>query len=832
MLPRPPETYAFPSYIRIEGARHHNLKDISVAIPRHAFTVITGVSGSGKSTLAFDIVFAEGQRRYVESLPTYVRQFLKLYEQPEVDIIKGLPPTVAIEQRTSLAGPRATVGTLTEVYHYLRLLFARVGIPYCPKCGQKLARAEKEAFIATVLEQFAGEEAIFLAPKIRRRKGFHRPILEKAAKAGYHLVRIDGRLREIPPIPDLSRFREHTIEIATGKIKISPAKSSQIATLLLKAFCEGRGEALLIGPQKELVLNEKAFCVRCGLSLPEPDPLLFSFNTKAGACEHCDGLGRIGERPCPSCQGSRLNALALSFRLGGLNIAEVSRLSAKEAISFLKDLDFSGKEAEIARPLIQEMLAKLSFLVEVGLGYLSLDRAGDTLSGGEAQRVRLAAQLGSNLTGVCYVLDEPTIGLHPRDNAMLVRALKQLKEKGNTVIVVEHDEETMMAADWIIDLGPGGGKKGGEIIFQGPFKEIFKAEKSLTAQVLTDAARYQTTSQKRKPEKFLKLERALARNLKNINVDIPLGLLVVVTGVSGAGKSSLVMDVLYENLKRKLEERPLKGLKDLKGWENIRRTVVVDHSPIGRTPRSTPATYLGLMDRIRTLFAGTKEARARGYTASRFSFNIEEGRCPHCKGQGLLKVEMKFLPEVYITCDVCQSARYNEETLKVLYKGKNIAQVLSMSMAEACHFFEGVAELYQALKLLCDLGLDYLTLGQPSPSLSGGEAQRLKLAREFIKGKRGGTLYILDEPTTGLHIADVAKLLNLFHALIDKGNTVLVIEHNLDVIKEADWIIDLGPEGGDQGGEVLFTGPPDELIDQGTHTAKALREFVEKGPYS
>ncbi|WP_457755993.1 excinuclease ABC subunit UvrA [Thermodesulfatator indicus] len=818
------------TYIEVIGARHHNLKNITVKIPRRSFTVITGVSGSGKSTLAFDIIFVEGQRRYLESLPSYIRQFLKLYEQPEVDLVAGLPPTVAIEQRTSQAGPRTTVGTLTEIFHYLRLLYARASEPFCPECGEKLGFAHLETILAKLLERYTGKQALVLAPKVRRRKGFHRPVIERALKAGKALVRIDGHLREIPPVPDLSRYREHTIEVVIGEVVISKTAKGQLEVLLKEAFSEGQGEAVLLVEDEEIILNEKAFCERCRLSLPEPDPLLFSFNTKAGACPHCGGLGRIDEKTCSFCQGTRLNKTARAFRLHGLDLGSLGELSIKEAIAFLEGLKFSGKKEMIARPIVREIVAKLGFLAEVGLSYLSLNRSGDTLSGGEAQRVRLAAQLGSNLTGVCYVLDEPTIGLHPRDNALLVKALYRLKEKGNTVIVVEHDEETMRAADWIIDLGPGGGKRGGQVLFAGPFPEIFKVEGSLTAKALKDPERYRLTSRERKPSLFLHLKGASARNLKNIDVDIPLGALVVVTGVSGAGKSSMVMEVLFENLKRLEKGLPLLHLLELKGTENLRRTVVVDHTPIGRTPRSTPATYVGIMDHIRKLFAATPRARAKGFGASRFSFNLSEGQCPHCKGQGQLKVEMKFLPEVYIPCSVCRGARYNEETLTVRYKGKNIAEVLSMTMAEAYEFFKAVPNLAEPLKTLCDLGLDYLTLGQPSPSLSGGEAQRLKLASEFIKGKRGGTLFILDEPSTGLHPADVKKLLNLFHGLIEKGHTVLVIEHNLEIIKEADWVIDLGPEGGPRGGRLLFSGPVKDLLKGNTHTAYALKEFLKISP--
>ncbi len=815
--------------IKLIGARHHNLKDLEVEIPRQALVVITGVSGSGKSTLAFDIIFAEGQRRYLESLPAYVRQFLKLYEQPEVDLITGLPPTVAIEQRTSQAGPRSTVGTLTEIYHYLRLLYARLGQPRCPQCGRPLSLARLEDLVQLVKEHFAGAEVMILAPKVRRRKGFHRPLFEAALRAGRPFVRVDGRLLEIPPLPELSRFREHTIEIGLGRIKVSSKEG--LARLLEEALEEGKGEALVLSPEEELLLSSRAFCPACNQFLPQPDPLLFSFNTKAGACPRCEGLGRIGEgEECPVCGGSRLRPEARAFYIDNLDIASLCALPAEEILDFLDHLCFQGRQAQIAAPILKEAQAKLAFLCEVGLGYLSLDRAGDTLSGGEAQRVRLAAQLGSNLTGVCYVLDEPTIGLHPRDNRLLIKALRQLQEKGNTVIVVEHDEETMRAADWIIDLGPGGGQKGGEIVFAGDFEALLKAQGSATATALKDTQRYRLLPPKRQPETYLTLKGARFRNLKGLDVAIPWPSLTVVTGVSGSGKSTLIMEILYENLQRVLHGRKeLFHLQELTLPEGLNRAVVVDHTPIGRTPRSTPATYVGLMTRIRALFAALPEARAKGFGPGRFSFNVAEGRCEACKGQGQLRVEMKFLPEVYVTCEMCGGKRYNEETLLVRYRGKTIADVLAMTMAEAREFFARVPSLAEPLEVLCNLGLDYLTLGQPSPTLSGGEAQRIKLAAEFIKGRRPGTIFILDEPTTGLHLADVAKLLELLHNLVERGHTVVVIEHHLDVIKEADWIIDLGPGGGPKGGELLFQGSPEELLAQNTPTAQALREFLAQG---
>ncbi len=821
--------------ISLEGARHHNLRDISLEIPRGKLTVVTGISGSGKSTLAFDIIFAEGQRRYIESLPAYVRQFLKLYEQPDVDLLSGLPPTVAIEQRTSRAGPRSTVGTLTEIYHYLRLLYARAGVPHCLRCGKRLSRAEPDEILALVMNKFQGEEVCLMAPKVRMRKGFHRPVLEAAARAGFSLVRIDGELREIPPIPGLSRFREHTIEVGVAQVLVGRERINELRQALSLAMEEGGGECIILAEDRELLVSRRLLCPECRVSLPAPDPLLFSFNTKTGACPRCQGLGELEGKQCPRCQGTRLRPEALSFRIGGLDIGALCTMPAGEAMSFLESLEFREGSTGPAPILRDEATFRLSFLCEVGLSYLPLSRGGHTLSGGEAQRVRICSQLGSNLSGVCYILDEPTIGLHPRDNRQLLKALSALRDRGNTVIVVEHDETCLKAADFVVDLGPGGGKEGGKVVYAGGVQGLLAAEDSVTARVLQDRRRYRISSRERHPERFLELTGASARNLKGIDVRIPLASLTVVTGVSGSGKSTLVMEVLHRNLehllarggKARKQAAELKYLRDLKGLQGLSRVLVVDHSPIGRTPRSTPATYVGLMGHIRNLFAGLPESRARGWKPGRFSFNTRGGRCEACKGHGRLRVEMKFLPEVYVPCEVCRGDRYDEETLSVRYKGKNIAQVLGMTMAEAREFFRAVPSLAKGLGVLCDLGLYYLTLGQASPSLSGGEAQRIKLAAEFVKGGVGNTLYILDEPSTGLHIADVTRLMDLVHALVDRGDTVLVIEHNLEVIKEADWIIDLGPEGGDDGGCLLFQGPPSGLIKEDTYTARALRDFIQ-----
>ncbi|OAQ21757.1 excinuclease ABC subunit UvrA [Thermosulfurimonas dismutans] len=816
--------------ISVRGARHHNLKNLALDLPREKLIVVTGVSGSGKSTLAFDLLFAEGQRRYLESLPAYLRQFVKLYEEPEVDLISGIPPTVALEQRSSRPGPRSTVGTITDILPYLRLLFSRLGQAHCPRCERPLTRLSREAILQRILAELSGRRVKVLSPRVRRRKGFHRPVFERALSAGYREVRVDGRFITMPPFPELSRFREHTIEVVVGETEVSRSAERELRKLLFLALEAGRGEAVIWHEEGELFVSERLSCGECGVSLPEPDPLLFSFNTRAGACPECNGLGETDGEVCSACNGTRLRPEALAFRIGGRNIAELSDLPVSELIDFLRRLKFSGREAEIAKPILREVLARLKFLVEVGLPYLSLSRPGESLSGGEAQRVRLSAELGSNLTGVAYILDEPTVGLHPRDTEKLLAALRRLRDRGNTVIVVEHDEETILAADLVVDLGPGGGRRGGEVVYFGSPEGLSETKNSVTAKVLADRSRYRLSGKGRKPESFLTVHGASLYNLKEVTVRFPLRALTVVTGVSGSGKSTLITEVLYRSLQNLLSGKggPV-GARRLEGYEELRRVLQVDHSPIGRTPRSTPATYVGFMTEIRRLFAGTREARARGYTESRFSFNVEVGRCPACKGQGIIRVEMKFLPEVYQVCEVCGGARFNEETLNIRYKGKNIAEVLAMTFEEARDFFSAVPQVRRPLEILCDLGLDYLTLGQPSPTLSGGEAQRVKLATEFVKGGRGGTLFVLDEPSSGLHIADVQKLMRLLHGLVDQGNTVVVIEHNLEVIKEADWIVDLGPEGGEAGGQVLYEGPPEGLIALETPTAEALRRYLAQG---
>ncbi len=836
------KTEGAPDGIRIKGATHHNLKDVTLEIPRNSLVVFSGVSGSGKSTLAFDVVFAEGQRRYVESLSTYIRQFIKIFERPEAESIQGVPPTVAIEQRMSQAGPRSTVATLTEIYHFLRLLYARVAEPFCPQCKRRLWAKGLDEMVAALLQEMRGQEVTILAPKLRRRKGFHKGLLEKARQAGYSKARINGQVVELEPLPRLSRYQEHTIEVVVGSLRMISGQARRLRELLRRAFLEGGREAVVVSGQEERFLSEQYFCPSCNKGMAAPDPLLFSFNTRAGACERCQGLGRTETgRPCPACRGSRLNKEALGYRIEGLNIAELCAKPAKDALAFLKGLRFEASDALVAQPLLDECKRKLEFLVDLGLDYLSLDRSGETLSGGEAQRIRLASELGSNLTGVAYILDEPTIGLHPRDNQRLVEALRKIKARGNSILVVEHDEDMVRGADWVIDLGPGGGEYGGEIIYQGPPHGLKKDSRSVTGQALSDATRYAITSKTRVSHDSpgIWIRGARARNLKGIDVFIPLGALVCVTGVSGSGKSTLVEDVVLENLgqgRTRGRSRP-KNCLGLEGRDLINKAVVVDHSPIGRTPRSTPATYIGVMSHIRALMAGLPESRARGWAAGHFSFNVEGGRCSACKGQGVLKVEMKFLPQVFVKCETCDGKRYGYETLEVKYKGKDISEILDMTFTEAAEFFSPVPNLFKPLKVIEDLGLGYLRLGQPSPTLSGGEAQRIKLARAFVRdsrssfqGRQGGTLYILDEPTTGLHLADTRNLMRLFHALVERGNTILVIEHNLEVIKEADWVIDLGPEGGQGGGEVVFQGTPHELVQcKDSHTGYFLAQFLERG---
>jgi excinuclease ABC subunit A len=882
-----------PDAIRVHHAREHNLRNVSVDIPRDKFTVITGVSGSGKSTLAFDILFAEGQRRYLESLNAYARQFVQPAGRPDVDAIFGIPPTVAIEQRTSRGGRKSTVATLTEVYHFLRLLFVKLGTQHCPDCDVAIEPQSFDSIAARILRDYRGQHVGLLAPLVVSRKGYYTDLAKWALGKGFTHLRVDGAFLPTAKWPRLDRFREHSIELPVADLQISAASEQALRTALAQALDFGKGVVHVIGPLDgllagtakvtEQVFSTKRACPSCGRSFAEPDPRLFSYNSKHGWCESCFGTGlkladvgwteereRTGaedhvldswlewlevDEACPACEGRRLNPVALAVRFHGHSIADLNALPVTQVQRFFQDASLSGREAEIARDLLVELRARFAFLDEVGLGYLALDRSAPTLSGGEAQRIRLASQLGSNLRGVCYILDEPTIGLHPRDNRILLDTLAKLGAKGNTLVVVEHDEDTIRRAEHVIDLGPGAGRLGGRVVAQGSADDLIRTPDSLTGRFLAHPLLHplgqRRTVNGTTPK--LSISGAGLHNLKRIDARVPLGRLVVVTGVSGSGKSTLARDVLFTNLqhlvgearKRRSRSNPsLLGCDALEGAELVGRVLEVDQTPIGKTPRSCPATYVGFWDTIRKIFAGTNEARMRGYAAGRFSFNTAGGRCESCEGQGMKKIEMSFLPDVKVPCEACGGKRFTPETLAVQWKGKSIGDVLLMSVDEAAEFFSAQGSIHHALKLLQDVGLGYLTLGQQSPTLSGGEAQRIKLVTELAKVRdpelapragrlapgSGATLYVLDEPTVGLHMADVEKLIRVLHRLVDAGNTVVVIEHNLDVIAEADWIIDLGPEGGAAGGRIVAQGAPETIVwaRETSHTARVLAEFLRE----
>ena len=885
----PPASRRPPPCIRVHNAREHNLKSIDVEIPRGKFTVITGVSGSGKSTLAFDILFAEGQRRYLESLNAYARQFVQPASKPDVDAILGIPPTVAIEQRTSRGGRKSTVATLTELYHFLRLLYVKLGTQYCPTCDVPIEPQSLDSIAARLLRDYRGQHIGLLAPLVTNRKGYYTDLAKWAAGKGHTHLRVDGEFLPTDPWPRLSRFQEHTIELPVADLRVSPESESALRDALARALDFGKGVVQVIAPLDglmegsasvtEAVFSTKRACPSCGTSFPELDPRLFSFNSKHGWCPACYGTGlklsgidwsderaKTGaedhvldswlewlevDETCPSCEGRRLNPTALHVRFRGRSIADVTALPVEGVAAFCHELDLEGREAEIARDLLAELRSRLRFLAEVGLSYLALDRSAPTLSGGEAQRIRLAAQLGSNLRGVCYILDEPTIGLHPRDNRILLDTLAKLEAKGNTLVVVEHDEDTIRRAEHVIDLGPGAGKLGGHVIAAGSADELMRNPDSITGRFLQQPLRHPLAPRRAVNAKMARLEviGASLHNLKNVTARVPLGRLTVVTGVSGSGKSTLARDVLYANLRRLVagertkQESPLAGCRALAGWESVGRVLEVDQTPIGKTPRSCPSTYVGFWDTVRRLFADTREARIRGYTPSRFSFNTAGGRCEACEGQGIKTIEMSFLPDVKVTCEACGGARFNPETLMVRFKDRSVGEVLAMSVDEAVAFFSAHRSVHHALRLLQDVGLGYLTLGQQSPTLSGGEAQRIKLVTELSKVRTDGadaaarpgragtqqhTLYVLDEPTVGLHMADVEKLIRVLHRLVDAGNTVVVIEHNLDIMAEADWIIDLGPEGGAAGGEIVAQGTPEAIADEPARspTARVLADFL------
>jgi excinuclease ABC subunit A len=934
--------------IVIRGAREHNLKNINVEIPRDRLVVITGLSGSGKSSLAFDTLYAEGQRRYVESLSAYARQFLEQMEKPDVDTIEGLSPAISIEQKTTSKNPRSTVGTVTEIHDYLRLLFARAGRPHCYQCGKEIHSQTIQQIVDQVMALPPGTRLQLFSPIIRGRKGEHRKEFDYLRKSGYARVRVNGTVRDLSEEIVLDKNKKHTIEVLVDRLVVKEGGGKRLADSLATALNLSEGIVKVeVGGGEELVFSEKFACVDCGISYPEISPRMFSFNNPYGACPQCDGLGttnyfdpdliipnqevsiregavipwqgrnsmyfhqtlqsladhyRIdlytpfknlparvqkvllygsnGEqikfhyeredrrhyyyrdfegiipnlerryretdseiireemekymniRPCPACQGARLRKESLFVKVGGLNLHEVTEKSIRQALEFFTHLDLNPREREIARRILKEVSERLGFLLNVGLDYLTLARSSATLSGGESERIRLATQIGSGLVGVLYILDEPSIGLHQRDNARLLSTLKKLRDLGNTILVVEHDQETILEADYVLDLGPGAGVHGGELVFKGTPRELLQSETSLTGKYLSGKLKIPLPQQRRKARgKFLTLVGASENNLKDITVKIPLGLFTCVTGVSGSGKSTLILDTLYRALAQKIyhaKERPGK-VREIQGLSEIDKVIEIDQSPIGRTPRSNPATYTGLFTPIRDLFAQLPESRARGYPAGRYSFNVKGGRCEACGGDGIIKIEMHFLPDIYVTCEVCRGKRYNRETLEVLYKGKNIWDVLDMTVEQALKFFENIPAIRTKLETLTDVGMGYIKLGQQATTLSGGEAQRVKLSRELSKRSTGRTVYILDEPTTGLHFDDIRKLLNVLNRLVDSGNTVIVIEHNLEVIKTADHIIDLGPEGGDAGGQVIAGGTPEEIAQVShSYTGQFLKKILER----
>lgn len=935
--------------IIVKGARAHNLKNIDVTIPRDQLVVLTGLSGSGKSSLAFDTIYAEGQRRYVESLSAYARQFLGQMDKPDVDAIEGLSPAISIDQKTTSRNPRSTVGTVTEIYDYLRLLFARIGHPICPNHGIEITSQTIEQMVDRIMEYPERTRLQILAPVVSGKKGTHAKTLENMKKQGYVRLRVDGEMRDVEEDIQLDKNKKHSIEVVVDRIVVKDGIHSRLADSLEAALKLGEGKVIIdvIG-QEELLFSEHHACPYCGFSIGELEPRMFSFNSPYGACPTCDGLGSrlkvdvdlvipdwnlslrenaiapweptssqyypqllkavcdhygidmdipvkdipkplldkilygsdgesiyfryvtdfgqvkenyiefegvipnverryrettsdyireqmekyMAHQKCPTCKGHRLSKEALAVKIGGLHIGEVTQFSIKEAKKFFENLTLTEKEKKIAHLILREISQRLGFLDNVGLDYLTLSRAAGTLSGGEAQRIRLATQIGSRLTGVLYILDEPSIGLHQRDNDRLIETLKEMRDIGNTLIVVEHDEDTMLAADYLIDVGPGAGVHGGEIVSAGTPEEVMKDPNSLTGQYLSGKKFIPLPQERRKPDgRFIEITGAKENNLKNVKVKFPLGVFIAVTGVSGSGKSTLVNEILYKALAHKLYQAKQKPgqHKEVKGIEHLDKVIEIDQSPIGRTPRSNPATYTGVFDDIRDVFARTTEAKMRGYKKGRFSFNVKGGRCEACRGDGIIKIEMHFLPDVYVPCEVCHGKRYNRETLEVKYKGKNIADVLDMTVEDALEFFENIPKIKRKLQTIADVGLGYIKLGQPATTLSGGEAQRVKLASELHRRSTGRTFYILDEPTTGLHVDDIARLLKVLQRLVENGDTVLVIEHNLDVIKTADYIIDLGPEGGDKGGTIVATGTPEEVAEvEQSYTGKYLKKILKR----
>jgi excinuclease ABC subunit A len=859
--------------IQIVNAKEHNLKNLSVDIPRGKFNVVTGVSGSGKSTLAFDILFNEGQRRYLESLNAYARAIVQPAGKPDVDAIFGIPPTVAIEQRTSRGGRKSTVATMTEIHHFLRLLYMKLGTQYCPQCDVPVEPQNADQIIARLLRDHVGEHIGLLAPLVTARKGYYTDLAKWAASKGHTHLRVDGAFIATAEWPRLDRYKEHTIELPVADMVVDAAHETVLRSAVKEALTHGQGMISAIWPvnhlrtdlgaaQTQQHFSVKRACPGCGMSFPEPDPRMFSYNSKHGWCTTCFGTGvqlqgfdaeQSGEESawaadegeehtCPDCQGQRLNPMARAVRWRDRSIAELAALSVADAHGFFTGLVTRGREGEIARDILSEIRGRLNFMRQVGLDYLALDRASPTLSGGEAQRIRLAAQLGSNLQGVCYVLDEPTIGLHPRDNRILLDALAQLESNGNTLVVVEHDEDTIRRASHIIDIGPGAGVRGGQVVAQGSAQDLMDAPDSVTGRYLAKPLTHPISPRRPVDKKTpsLEVKSAHLHNLRNVDARFPLGRLTVVTGVSGSGKSTLAREVLLDNLHGAVADQASPrwaGCTRISGWEQLDRVLEVDQTPIGKTPRSCPATYIGFWDEVRKLFADTAEARMRGWTAARFSFNTGEGRCPVCEGQGMRTIEMNFLPDVKVTCDACYGQRFNGETLTVALRDKNAGQVLSMEVDDAIGYFAAHPRIRHPLQLMQDVGLGYLTLGQPSPTLSGGEAQRIKLVYELAKARmdegviktgrasrQPHTLYVLDEPTVGLSMADVEKLIHVLHRLVEAGNTVVVIEHNLDIIAEADWLLDMGPEGGTGGGQVVSQGTPEQVEAERdrSHTGRVL----------
>ncbi|MES2504110.1 MAG: excinuclease ABC subunit UvrA [Myxococcota bacterium] len=829
-------------WIRVKGARVHNLKNINVDIPRDQLVVLTGLSGSGKSSLAFDTIYAEGQRRYVESLSSYARQFLEMQDKPDVDQIEGLSPAISIEQKTTSKNPRSTVATVTEIYDYLRLLYARIGKPHCYQCGKPIQGRSSTQMVDELFEEPAGTKIQVLAPIVRARKGEYRKELEELRKAGFVRVRIDGEVKLLDEDIRLNPRVKHTIEVVVDRLTISPENRPRIAESIELSLKKSKGLVVILLGNQERLLSEHSACTDCGISYPEIEPRLFSFNAPQGACPVCAGLGMLYEREeedeeavgeiCPSCQGKRLRTESLFVLVGNLSIADLTEKSIQQAFDFLKAITLGERDSFIAKPVLKEILSRLDFLLEVGLEYLTLNRAAGSLSGGEAQRIRLATQIGSALVGVLYVLDEPSIGLHQRDNERLLKTLKRLRDLGNSVLVVEHDEETIMEADHVLDMGPGAGRLGGEVVSEGTPQDILKDKKSLTGQYLSRKLKIEIPAKRRMGNgKFIELSGATGNNLKNVHLKLPLGMLTCVTGVSGSGKSSLIVDTLRKVLNKAFfgTKDPALPYKAIKGFENVDKLIDIDQSPIGRTPRSNPVTYTGVFDDIRQLFASLPEAKMRNYEGGRFSFNVKGGRCEICAGAGVIKIEMNFLPDVYVTCDVCKGKRFNTETLMVAYKGKNISEVLDLTVDDAFEFFAAIPAIARKLDTLRKVGLGYIHLGQQATTLSGGEAQRIKLSKELARRSTGKTLYILDEPTTGLHFHDVKHLLEVLNYLCDQGNTVLIIEHNLDVIKVADWIFDMGPEGGDRGGVMIAEGSPETVArNKISHTGRFLKQIFER----